>query len=315
MRLLATRNLAIAAQSVFLHSGVSVHRARQLRRRVVLMLHGVGGADLPERDFVAAMRWLARHFEIVSLPTMLANIRHGRPPAARGEVALTFDDGLRNNVDVAYPVLRDLGMPATFFVCPGLIDDAGWIWTHEVRARLARLCEDEQASLRAALGAPAPSIDAMVEWMKTLGPAAREAAEASVRDATPRFVPTPAERRAYDLAGWDALRGLDPGLVTLGSHTMRHPILPTLDAAAIRAELVKSRRRLEQATGREAALMCYPNGSLDARVRALAAETYGAALTCGERHVDHGVDLLAIPRIPVAARLSLLAWRLHRPQA
>ena len=315
MRFSATRSLAIAAQSLSLHAGVSVRRARQLQRRAIVMLHGVGDAEFPAGDFLRAMQWLGRHFDVVSLPAMLGDIRRGRAPSARGEVALTFDDGLRNNVDVAYPVLRSLGLPATFFVCPGLIDDGAWIWTHAVRARLANVSASVREDLRATLDAPHGDIEPLVGWMKTLRPAARRAAEDAVRDATPRFTPTDAQRRAYDLADWNALRTLDPTLVTLGSHTLRHPILPTLDEAAIREELVLSRRRLEQATGREAALMCYPNGSLDARVRALAAETYGAALTCGERHVDHGVDLLAIPRIPVAARLSLLAWRLHRPQA
>ena len=54
---------------------------------------------------------------------------------ARAQVALTFDDGLRNNVEVAYPLLHRLGLPATFFVCPGLIGPRAVALDHEARRR------------------------------------------------------------------------------------------------------------------------------------------------------------------------------------
>jgi peptidoglycan/xylan/chitin deacetylase (PgdA/CDA1 family) len=49
---------------------------------------------------------------------MVDSILASRPVGRDGELALTFDDGLRNQFELAYPALRRLGTPATFFVCP-----------------------------------------------------------------------------------------------------------------------------------------------------------------------------------------------------
>jgi peptidoglycan/xylan/chitin deacetylase (PgdA/CDA1 family) len=96
---------------------------------------------------------------------------------------------------------------------------------------------------------------------------------------------------------------------------MSHPILPTLDDASLRWELHESRALLEARLRRTVDLFCYPNGSSDARVRAVARRTYRAAVTTQEGHVLAGVDPIAIPRIPVSSHLPLLAWRMLRPTA
>src|SRR3954466_13565932 len=111
------------------------------------MYHGT-----PRGDAAA----LARQLRLVSLafPVVpLEELASGQK-AARPRVALTFDDGLRNNVEVAYPILRDLGLTATFFVCPGLIDGGEWLWNHEARERLRTLEIDALKQLAAHVGAP-----------------------------------------------------------------------------------------------------------------------------------------------------------------
>src|SRR5207237_9292973 len=138
--------------------------------------------------------------------------RGGSGRAERGRmVALTFDDGLRNNVEVAYPMLRRLGLPATFFICPGLIEEARWLWTHEMRRRLRWLDPADRQQP-----------DRLVDWMKRLDIAARREVEHAVRDATARLVPSAAERDEFDLAGWEQLRRLQPGLPAIGTPTRTH---------------------------------------------------------------------------------------------
>ena len=62
----------------------------------------------------------------------------------KGIVALTFDDGLRNHCEVVYPVLKRLGVPATFYVCADLVGHPGSIWTWEIYSRLKHLSEVTQ---------------------------------------------------------------------------------------------------------------------------------------------------------------------------
>jgi peptidoglycan/xylan/chitin deacetylase (PgdA/CDA1 family) len=115
---------------------------------------------------------------------------------------------------------------------------------------------------------------------------------------------------------WDALRSLDSDLITIGSHTLTHPILPTLDEAAIHFEMTESRRQLEQKLNRAVNYFCYPNGSFNTKTLLAARQTYSAAVTA-ENGILNGqdCDLHRIPRIPATRDCALLAWRLYRPGA
>jgi peptidoglycan/xylan/chitin deacetylase (PgdA/CDA1 family) len=278
------------------------------------MYHGTLRRDEPA--LVAQLKYFHRHFRIVQMDRIVKDLAAGRSPA-RHEVVLTFDDGLRNNATVAYPILKHLGLPATFFVCPGLISTGKWLWTHEARCRLGSLHPDSLPSLARELSSAAGSIDGIMEWMKTLGLHDRKAAEVKIKQATPDFQPSAEDREACDVMDWNDLGSLDPDLITIGSHTLTHPILPTLDEAAIDLEMAESRRQLEQNLNRPANYFCYPNGSHHAPSCKAAKRTYDAAVTVETGVVtgNDSMDLHCLPRIPATGNVALMAWRLHRPGA
>jgi peptidoglycan/xylan/chitin deacetylase (PgdA/CDA1 family) len=262
----------------------------------ILMYHGTPGCD--GRALARQLRALALFFDVVPLAALSTARRRRR------RLALTFDDGLRSNVKVAYPALRALGVPATFFVCPGLIERGRWLWNHEARERLRGLPAPGLAELAAALGAPRER-EAFIEWMKTLALAERRRVEAAIRAATPRFQPSAAQREEFDLAGWDELKRLDPRVVAIGSHTMTHPILTSLSAEETDAELGESRAALERELGRPVPDFCYPNGSVDDAVVEKARRHYGRAVLAGGGAVRGPVDPHRLPRFAAHPRYSL----------
>lgn len=278
------------------------------------MYHGV--APQGAADLAAQLRYLARHFKVVSLGTMLDRIMNGSYPLA-DEIVLTFDDGLRNNLTVVYPILRELQLPATMFVCPALVESGEWLWNHEMRCRLQMLAIPDLAELRMKLLTPGTNVDAIIEWMKTLPLQQRRMAEAIIRQATAAFQPTAAQKGAFDVMNWNDLRSLDCDLITVGSHTLSHPILTKLSGQEIEAEILESRRYLEQRLERNVDLFCYPNGAYDRRAYQLVQKTYRAAVTTETGLIDgtDGLDVHRLPRIPSAENAALTAWRLHRPEA
>jgi peptidoglycan/xylan/chitin deacetylase (PgdA/CDA1 family) len=300
--------------SISFHSGISAVMARRQSCARILMYHGI--AVEGAQALAAQVRYLARNFKVVSLEAMVNRLAGNRAISAN-EIVLTFDDGLRNNLTVVYPILRELQLPATFFVCPGMIGSGRWLWNHEARCRLKTLSNDALAEVRATLLAPDPSADGIVEWMKTLKPPQRQRAEDCIRRATPAFQPTAGQHQAYDMMGWDDLKSLDTGLIMIGSHTLTHPILTTLSTDEINAELRESRRCLEQKLGHTVDFFCYPNGSYDARVYEAVKNNYRAAVTTeiGVLNGKETLDLHRLPRIPSAENPALTAWRLHRPDA
>ena len=278
------------------------------------MYHGVTlqGAQA----LAAQLRYLVRHFKVVPLEAMVDRLANGSLPPTH-EIVLTFDDGLRNNLTVVYPILRELKVPATMFVCPALVESGQWLWNHEMRCRLQTLAQPEMAELRMKLLTPGISADAIVEWMKTLRPQQRRMAEATIRQATAGFQPTDAQREAFDIMDWDDLRSLDQDLITVGSHTLSHPILTTLSAEEMDLEIAESRRCLEQRLQRKVDFFCYPNGAYDKRAYQLVQKTYSAAVTTESGVIDgsQDLDLYRLSRIPSAGNAALTAWRLHRPEA
>ena len=157
--------------------------------------------------------------------------------------------------------------------------------------------------------------EALVSRLKALPLEARSAAEARIREATQGFAPGATEEERYDVMTWEDAAGLDPALITIGSHTSTHPILPMLDAAEQETEIAGSRRLLEERLHRTVNLFCYPNGSRDPAVAALVRKHYRAAVTTHTGFVWPGDDACTLARIGTAASLPLLAWRLHRPSA
>jgi len=291
--------------------GLSATLSRRKPYFRILMFHGVDATGA--RAFAEQMEFLARHFTVVPMDWLLARRGNGRTP--RGEVALTFDDGLRNNCTVVYPILRRLGLPATYFVCPGLSGGGRWLWTHEARARLAHVPPTARRELLSTAGTPASAIDPAIEWLKTLSPGTRHRIEETIRAATPDFAPSPDERDRFDLMTWEELAALDPALITVGSHSMSHAMLPTLSSAEMVFEIEESRRRLEHQLGREVHYFCYPDGrhtpaSVDCTRRA-----YRAAVLADCGVVTDTTNPYLLPRIPEAAGdPALLAWRMHRPR-
>jgi peptidoglycan/xylan/chitin deacetylase (PgdA/CDA1 family) len=98
-------------------------RPRDAAGRVVaLCYHSVaptGGVSLRPQAFREQLAWLKERCNVVPFSEIHpASLRRDRRPI----VAITFDDGYRDNHEHALPALVDVGLPAAFFVTTGLID-------------------------------------------------------------------------------------------------------------------------------------------------------------------------------------------------
>lgn len=276
---------------------------------IVFLCHGT--PRLLASGLEQQLRYLRRVFTLAPLSEIVVSVAERRPAGRKRRATVIFDDGLRNNFSVAYPILRSLGIPATFFVCPGLIEERKWIWTHETRARLRFAAQPLRGELAAELGAPR-EINEFVQWMKKLSLPERARAEARLREATPSFVPSERDREAFELAGWHELRSVDPAVITIGSHSMTHPILPNLSDAAIEIELRESRRVLEARLDRTVEFLSYPNDDVDWRTLAVARRHYRAAVAHSS---GTPLDPHLMPSVHLPAHVLRLVWQLNRPDS
>ena len=303
------RSLLRAPSAALYWLGVGQTRAMREGGDTIFLCHGTPQRSAAQLE--RQLRYLRRVFSLVPLAELAASTGAPRAPTQRRRATIVFDDGLRSNVLVAYPILRALGIPATFFVCPGLIEERRWLWTHEARRRLQFAGPRVRQELARGLGASA-EVEEFVQWMKRLDFPRRTRVEEMLRHATAAFAASQADREEFDLAGWDELRLLDPSIVTVGSHSMTHPILPSMTAGEIEAELGPSRRMIEAKLGRPVEFFSYPNGDFDERTLAAVRRHYRAAVIASS---ITRLDRHLMPNRHLRRGALSLAWQLNHPPA
>lgn len=295
------------------YSGTARRQVRSLARPRILMYHVIGDGDVSPAQFEWHLRFVRRHLEPVSLATLLDRIQDGS--TSGHEAVITFDDGVRNHFTTAWPLLLKHRVPATFFVCPGLIGSGKWLWRTELRMRLETLDESRRTALVREAGCAERDVEPIMQWTKGLRPDDREAFERAVKVLTPHFRPDPQQVGDHAPLSWEQIRTLDPALISIGSHTCTHPMLTTLSAEALEREMRESRAALEQALDRKADLFSYPNGANNPVVVAAARRHYRCALTTRVACVETGDDPYLLPRIPAGGSRAVFSRRMHRPTA
>lgn len=211
------------------------------------------------RVFGWQMEAVARHFRVLPLGEAIERLGAGKLPLR--SVAITFDDGYADNYTVALPILRKLGLCATFFVTTGYTD-GGRMWNDSVIEAL-RAAETGTLDLRALeLGvlpiADVPSrqraIDTVIAAWKYRAPAERDA----LADRLVAMVGKPV-RGGLMMTSEQVAMSSRAGM-EIGAHTVTHALLVNLDAAAARCEIEESRAKLRSVTGAEVRVFAYPNG-------------------------------------------------------
>jgi peptidoglycan/xylan/chitin deacetylase (PgdA/CDA1 family) len=235
-------------------------------------------------------------------------------------VCLTFDDGYRDNLEYAYPILRDSGFPFAVYVPSSFPDRLGELWWLALEAvinkqkRIGLVIDGENRSFDCATVAEKRALyDEVYWWLR-----ARES-EAELRD----VVRDLAARYQVDIAAfckdlcmsWQeiALLARDP-LVTIGAHTVNHLMLAKLADKAVRAEMDLSRTVIEAALGARPAHLSYPYGdpgSAGPREFKIAAELgFATAVTTrpGVLFESHAAQLTALPRISLNGEYQQLRY-------
>jgi peptidoglycan/xylan/chitin deacetylase (PgdA/CDA1 family) len=307
------RTLATPVRWTSHWSGIALKRAQKIRQPRILMYHIVGDEELSVQQFEWQIKFLRARFEPTRLGTLVdrlqSNTLSGR------EVVITFDDGVRNHYEVAWPLLRAHDVPATFFVCPDLTESGEWLWRTDLRMRLKLLDADERAAAAHRSGCRAEGVEAIMEWTKNLPMDDRIAFQRDIKQHTSGFSPSRQQMECYTPLTWDQLRQMDASLITIGSHTRTHPMLPTLDASDLDDEIAGSRRILEERLDRDVELFSYPNGANNSNVVSMVRQHYRAALTTRKGFVMDGDDLFLLPRIPAADDRASFSRRMYRPSA
>jgi predicted ATP-grasp superfamily ATP-dependent carboligase/peptidoglycan/xylan/chitin deacetylase (PgdA/CDA1 family) len=314
------------------HGPVGIRRARRRPREMagegavvrILTYHRVidpahpsvgypGVVSATPAAFERQMRYLERYYDIVSAPRVLDALEGGSRLPAR-PVLITFDDAYVDFGEVAWPILRRRGLPATLFVPTAYPDDPDReFWWDRLHRAVFSTGRDEL------LGTPLGRLDlhrahrravlrVLQRWLKSL----THADALRWMDAVCHELGV-TEIKPAPVLGWDALRRLAADGVTLAPHTRTHPALDRMPLSAAQAEIRGSREDLDREIGSSAPIFAYPFGTRDERVvTTLRKERFEAAVTQQDGPNPFPVaDPFGLRRTNITRRTSPIAFALR----
>jgi len=287
---------------------LTYHRVDDPRRRPDLY---PGLLSATPDAFASQMRHVARRHRVIGLDELVDLRRRALAPPPRA-LAITFDDGYRDLAEVAWPILRRFGLPATVFVPTALPGAARAFWWDRLWAAL--------------VGAPSGSVE-LPSGRATLSDrpsraAAFRASRAVLKGMAHDRLLTEVDRLCAVLDAapavpatldWEELRGLAADGLAVAPHSRTHPLLTRVGPEELAGELAGSRADLADRLGIDAVATAYPSGAHDDQVvRATADAGYELAFTTERGRNDlRAADWLRLRRINVGGATTVPLLRLQ----
>ncbi len=277
------------------------------------------------------LRLLKKHYHPIT-PEGFRGWLRGSEKLPNRSVLLTCDDGLQNNLTTMLPLLQQEGLQCLFFVTgQSLSELPGMLWYVELYLMMIEARDEHpQMDWR---GSAVPALPSGLEgkravWLDLMNMLSRFDATGRtdfLRHAEEAWEVDPAWKQRYpedrllqqrfQLLCADELKQLADAGMTLGAHTMSHPVLRQQPDDCARAEISDSRLRLAKALGRPVWALAYPFGGLTAAGDREFHIAESAGYECAFMNIGGPVGAasakFALPRVQVNADMSLPVYEAH----
>ncbi len=237
--------------------------------------------SVPTAVFERRMAYIARNFPVLAVEELVERMRRGALP--KNALAITFDDGYRDNLTHAAPILARYGLPATIFLATGFIGTAEVPWFD----RLALAFKATKIPSYAApwghvvsLTSQAARVRALEQTLgylkRLLDDDFRRALDGTLQvlGVTGRLC------TGNPMLTWDDVRALGNMGFSIGAHTVNHPILSRVTPERARQEVLDSRAMIEASCGRPPAAFAYPSGRPEDYTETVKTLVREAGFTC-----------------------------------
>ena len=242
-------------------------------RLTVLAYHRIaepGVADLgapgvvsaSPQDFARQMDHVRRWYTPIDLDRLAEFVVDGRRLPAR-PLLITFDDGYRDNYELALPILEERGLPAVLFVATGLVGTTRMAWWDRVwhAVRTTRL---PHASLplvgRVRLDGPQMRNCVWTLLSVALKKRPFRTRESLVDEIESALGVERPHRDRPDFMSWSQAREMASHGIAIQPHTVDHPVLSSETPGDARAQIHASVATVSERMGRPVRAFAFPNG-------------------------------------------------------
>jgi peptidoglycan/xylan/chitin deacetylase (PgdA/CDA1 family) len=273
---LAAKLLGNAVYEIAHRSGFNaLMRAANRWRLLVLCYHSVISDSAPDdprtniavtkSQFESQLSELRRNWTPIKIDDLLAAC-HDNYELPANSVLVTFDDGFRNNLLCAAPILARYEIPPVVFLTAGLIGTGNLLWTQDVMERVLGW-PDRFLPPSTLYRQPLPDglsqrlqiASAIVRRSKRLLDAERRALLHDLQKFELRVIED-WQHELYDFLSWDEVKELMDAGFSIGGHTIDHPNLASLSSDELKHQLSESRHTICCETNSDCEFIAYPNG-------------------------------------------------------
>lgn len=268
----------------------------------------------PEFLRLAVEQIRANGYEIISLDEAVTRLNSGY--SQHRYAVLTFDDGYRDNLKVAYPILKELQAPFTVFVASGLVDRDTELWWLALERMIVENDEINFTPDGKTNGVACRTDTEKDDCFQMIADfisseVSEKEQRAIIRSLADRYGVDLAELADQQVMTWDEVRQLesDP-LVTIGAHTHHHFALARLSSEAAREDIQQGIDRLETELGQRPKHFAYPYGKAHAVSESVAdilrEMGFSSAATTlpGVLQSVNARDLMMLPRVSLNGRFQ-----------
>jgi peptidoglycan/xylan/chitin deacetylase (PgdA/CDA1 family) len=302
---------------------------------VILMYHRVLPQELVDGEYAPVqpgmyvtpaslkmhLSYLKTHFSIILLSDLVNRLRAGQ--AVSRCAVITFDDGWVDNYLYAFPILKELEIPATIFLASGFIGTTRWFWPEEISwAVLSVLKKKVDISLlpdrllhiveKTPYLQTEEIIDRIIAEMKLW----KESDRISVAKECSLLREKITGDSKRILMNWEEVKEMSQsGLLNFGSHTVSHAMLDMLPPENVQQEINGCATQIYKETGLSTDTFAYPNGNYTQdNLCILSQAGITAAVTTKRGFVNESSPLLELPRVAIHEDVghtqALFQWRL-----
>ena len=270
------------------------------------------------KDFRRQMEFARRNFNVVSFRDLAECERSNRPWPERA-LLITFDDGYRDSYTNAFPILKELNLPATFFLITGHVGRADLLWW-DLIAYCFLHTPHRSVTLPEVSRAPLPlctrgqrrlAVRSILSWIKLASEEIKD--DFLFRLPSELGVSLPRHTERMHLS-WNEVREMSRHRIEFGAHTVTHPVLSRVCEGRLEEEVRQSKRDIEESLGTPVLVFSYPVGDKltygDPARRAVARAGFRYAVSYLEGAAEPtSLDRYGLPRIHVAAERSHKLFR------
>lgn len=241
-------------------------------------------------SFSRQMDYIKDHFNCISLQDLIDHLNN-KLLLPKRPIIITFDDGYRDNYEIAYPILKSRNIPASIFVATDYIGSNKIFWFDYIAYLIFHTSQnqltldDKQFIIGKTSESRRQCSEKILQYLKSLPNRARLDAIEKIRLNLNIAVDEKDNPLSATLS-WEHIKEMSQNRIEFGSHSKTHPILSQLEQKELIQELSESKSALEFHINKPINIIAYPEGGYNEY-------SISVILACKEAGYELGVSYVA----------------------